>query len=188
MKNTTGAPSGSRLRLLAAARTLIARNGVNGTSLQMIADELGVTKAAVYHQFRSKDEIVLAVMTPAALQLAALAERAEARPTLGEAFDEAIDGLVELILDNREYAAAIQRDPEVVRILGTHEPFRAVTARVNELLIGAHPSDEDRVALSVTGGGLLFTGMDAALADIDRETMRGVLLRIARASLRRPAD
>ena len=26
----------------------------------MIADELGVTKAAVYHQYKTKDEIVLA--------------------------------------------------------------------------------------------------------------------------------
>ena len=34
---------------------------MNGTSLQMIADAMGVTKAAVYHQFHTKEEIVLAV-------------------------------------------------------------------------------------------------------------------------------
>ena len=35
-------------------------HGSGGTSLQMIADAIGVTKAAVYHQYRTKDEIILA--------------------------------------------------------------------------------------------------------------------------------
>ena len=43
-----------------AALELFARNGVGGTSLRMIADELGVTKAAVYHQYNTKDEIIYA--------------------------------------------------------------------------------------------------------------------------------
>jgi AcrR family transcriptional regulator len=30
---------------------------VSGTSLQMIAGAMGVTKAAVYHQFKTKEEI-----------------------------------------------------------------------------------------------------------------------------------
>ena len=38
-----------------AALELFARRGVSGTSLQDIADHLGVTKAAVYYQFRSKE-------------------------------------------------------------------------------------------------------------------------------------
>ncbi len=41
------APSAAQARIIAAASTLFARHGVGGTSLQMIADEIGVTKAAV---------------------------------------------------------------------------------------------------------------------------------------------
>jgi predicted DNA-binding protein YlxM (UPF0122 family) len=37
---------------------LFGQYGVSGTSLQMIAEHIGVTKAAVYHQFRTKEEIV----------------------------------------------------------------------------------------------------------------------------------
>ncbi|PRC50878.1 TetR family transcriptional regulator, partial [Mycobacterium sp. ITM-2017-0098] len=36
-------------------------HGVSGTSLQMIADAMGVTKAAVYRQFKTKEEIVIAI-------------------------------------------------------------------------------------------------------------------------------
>jgi AcrR family transcriptional regulator len=53
--------SAAQHRVLDAALTLIADHGVGGTSLQMIADEIGVTKAAVYHQFRTKEEIVIAL-------------------------------------------------------------------------------------------------------------------------------
>ena len=47
--------------MLDAALALFAEHGVSGTSLQMIADAVGITKAAVYHQFRTKEQIVLAV-------------------------------------------------------------------------------------------------------------------------------
>ena len=52
--------SAAQTRIVTAALALFAEHGVNGTSLQMIADAIGVTKAAVYHQFKTKDEIVLA--------------------------------------------------------------------------------------------------------------------------------
>ncbi|WP_218021194.1 helix-turn-helix domain-containing protein [Nocardia mikamii] len=40
-------------RIIVAAFELFARHGVGATSLQMLADYIGVTKAAVYHQFKS---------------------------------------------------------------------------------------------------------------------------------------
>ncbi|NUR16364.1 MAG: helix-turn-helix transcriptional regulator, partial [Dermatophilaceae bacterium] len=49
-----------RRRVIDAAVELFAEHGVSGTSLQMIADHLGVTKAAVYYQFHAKEDIVLA--------------------------------------------------------------------------------------------------------------------------------
>ena len=54
-------PSAAQTRIIEAALREFARNGVGGTSLQMIADDIGVTKAAVYHQYKTKDEIVRAV-------------------------------------------------------------------------------------------------------------------------------
>ena len=51
----------AQTRIIEAALVLFAEHGISGTSLQMIADAIGVTKAAVYHQYNTKDEIVLAV-------------------------------------------------------------------------------------------------------------------------------
>ena len=66
---------------MTAALALFAENGVGGTSLQMIADAIGVTKAAVYHQFKTKEEIVVAAVEVelARLEPALDAAEAEAR-------------------------------------------------------------------------------------------------------------
>jgi AcrR family transcriptional regulator len=69
----------AQIRVITAALELFGRHGVGGTSLQMIADEIGVTKAAVYHQYRTKNEIVLAAAESELAILEGVVERAEAQ-------------------------------------------------------------------------------------------------------------
>ena len=55
MRETTG---GTRQRIQAVALELFTEQGYEKTSLREIAERLGVTKAALYYHFKSKDEIV----------------------------------------------------------------------------------------------------------------------------------
>lgn len=66
---------GGRERLLTAAADLFRTHSLAGTSLQMIADRLGVSKPAIYHHFRSRDEIVVTLMEPALSDATAALER-----------------------------------------------------------------------------------------------------------------
>jgi AcrR family transcriptional regulator len=50
-------PSGTRVRALSTALELFSRDGYDAVSMREIAEELGVTKAALYHHFTSKEEI-----------------------------------------------------------------------------------------------------------------------------------
>lgn len=171
------APRGEgRSRLLEAALTLFAQHGVNGTSLQMIADSLGVTKAAVYHLFNSKSEIVLAVAAPALAQMEHVTAEAEKGSDAQERFELALAGLVDLVLDNRLFSAAMQRDPQVGRELEEATEFRSLASRIDVLLIGAEPSSEARAALALAGGGLLVSAVNPSLEGIPRETLRGVFI------------
>ncbi|MCY7774876.1 TetR/AcrR family transcriptional regulator, partial [Bacillus licheniformis] len=43
--------------IVEAAFTLIARHGLKGTSLSMIASEVGISKPAIYYYFPSKEEL-----------------------------------------------------------------------------------------------------------------------------------
>jgi TetR/AcrR family transcriptional regulator len=54
-------PSDVRSRTLATATRLFAAHGFEGTSLQAIADGVGVSKPAVLHHFSSKEELRRAV-------------------------------------------------------------------------------------------------------------------------------
>jgi AcrR family transcriptional regulator len=69
----------AQTRVMDAALKLIAERGVSGTSLQMIADEMGVTKAAVYRQFKTKEEIVIAITEREMSRLEDAVEAAEAQ-------------------------------------------------------------------------------------------------------------
>lgn len=49
--------SGRQDQIIEVARRLFARHGYRGTSLSMIAAEVNVSKAALYHHFPNKDEL-----------------------------------------------------------------------------------------------------------------------------------
>ena len=48
-------------RILDIALDLFTEKGFDGTSLREIAEKLGVTKAALYYHFASKDDILMAL-------------------------------------------------------------------------------------------------------------------------------
>ena len=54
----------TRQQILETAERLFADQGYDATSLQMIADEMGLTKAAVYYHFPAKVDIRHEIMSP----------------------------------------------------------------------------------------------------------------------------
>ena len=52
----------TRSQLQSVALELFAEKGYDATSLREIAENLGITKAAVYYHFRSKDEILASLI------------------------------------------------------------------------------------------------------------------------------
>jgi Transcriptional regulator len=54
-------PASLRLEVLTQAKRLFLKYGYSGASIAMIAEELGVTKAALYYHFPDKESLFLAV-------------------------------------------------------------------------------------------------------------------------------
>ena len=106
------APSAAQARIIGAALELFATHGVGGTSLQMIADSIGVTKAAVYHQFNSKADIVLAAAEAELARLEEVMDAAEADPSRRR--DALVTGMVELAVVHRRTSSTILNDPVIV--------------------------------------------------------------------------
>ena len=174
----------ARTRIVDAALVLFAERGISGTSLQMIADALGVTKAAVYHQYNTKDEIVLAVaqVVLAGLETAVIAAEAErSRPRAREVL---IMAMIDLAVEQRRMAGILQRDPVMLRFLQSHAPFRRVMARVNHLLMGASSNAGARVQAATLAAAIAGAVIHPLVLDLDDATLRSQLLRQLRKILR----
>lgn len=168
------APRGQgRDRVVAAALELFSERGVSGTSLQMIADRLGIGKAAVYYQFKTKEGIIEAVLAPAFEQMRSIITDAEASESQQEV---AIAGLCSLVIAQREVVAALSHDPEVRRFLETHGEAAELILQLGRMLRRPEPDARRRIAVSLFGGGIASVGIDPALADIDDEALRSELI------------
>jgi len=70
----------TRTRIQQVALELFTENGYEATSLREIAERLGVTKAALYYHFKTKDEILDSLVNDRVERVAELIEWAQAQP------------------------------------------------------------------------------------------------------------
>jgi AcrR family transcriptional regulator len=167
-------------RIVDAALLLFGEHGISGTSLQMIADAIGVTKAAVYHQYNTKDEIVLAVAEVVLAGLESAVAAAEAERSRARAREVLIAGMIDLAVDRRRMASVLQRDPVMLRFPEDHAPFRRVRERVNRTLMGAPFDARARVRAAALASAIAGSVLHPLALDLDDATLRAELLRQCR--------
>ncbi|NKZ14383.1 TetR/AcrR family transcriptional regulator [Mycolicibacterium septicum DSM 44393] len=178
--------SAAQTRILDAALELIAEHGVSGTSLQMIADALGVTKAAVYHQFKTKEAIVIALTERELGQLEDALEAAEAEGSPTRAREVLLTRVIDMAVSRRRAASTLQFDPVVVRLLAEHEPFQQFIDRLYAAMLGDQSGDGARVHAAVLSGVISVAVMHPLVTDVDDDTLRAELLQTMRRVLGLP--
>jgi len=161
----------TRERLLAAAAELIGRHGYAGTSLQMIADRLGFRKGAIYHHFRTRDEILEALIGPVLDALADIVTDAEAQPSVAARAERMISGYAELAAENRAMVSILRGDPAVLEFIRSRPRWSGLINRQMKLLTAAHPGPGGRVRAI-----MVLAGMSAA-ADPAVQNPPGIDLR-----------
>jgi AcrR family transcriptional regulator len=172
--------SPAQTRILDAATELFAEHGVGATSYGMIADALGVTKGAVYHQFKTKDEITIAVAEVELAKLEDALEAAEAQDSPDRGRELLLERIVDHAVEHRHAATTLQFDPVLVRLLSDHQPFQQFIERLYGMLVGgdAGPGAQVRLAaLTCVVGG---TVAHPLVADIDDDTLRKQLVDLVR--------
>jgi len=114
---TTSGATDTRQRLIDIAVRLFTRHSFAGTSLQMIADEIGFTKAAVYHHFHTREELLGAVVEPLVRELERIIETAEALRSRPARAEHMLSGYVDLVVRNRGLMSVLAGDPGVIDML-----------------------------------------------------------------------
>ena len=171
--------SPAQRRTIAAALDLFADHGVGGTSLQMIADTVGVTKAAIYHQFKTKEAIVLAVAEVELVLLEDALAEAEALPREAGRF-HLLERVVDVAIERRRWVNALQGDPVMIRLLGEHEPFVDLMNRVYSLLLDEQADDASLMRTAIVSAAIGAAIVHPIVAHFDDETMRAELLHVLR--------
>jgi len=177
---TQPTPSAAQARIISAALEIFARNGVGGTSLQMIADTIGVTKAAIYHQYNTKDKIVLAAAEAELARVEAVVDAAEAEPSRTQARETLVTGMVDLAVAHRRTMGTILNDPVIVRFFAEHKSFRQVMDRMSRVLMGDQVGHEARVSTAMLTATISGTVTHPLVAGLDDETLRSQLRQLAR--------
>ena len=147
----------------------------------MIADDIGVTKAAVYHQYKTKDEIVRAVAGAEFDRLETVLDVAESE------VDEDRAREVALTDDHRRprrRSAAVSNntiltDPPVGRLFAWDQRPVDVVKRLNRPTIGPHAEPDSEIATVMLTAAISGAVMHPMVIRRDDETLRTQLRTLA---------
>jgi AcrR family transcriptional regulator len=178
---TTPAAPDTRQRLIDIAVGLFTRHSFAGTSLQMIADELGVTKAAVYHYFHTREELLAAVVQPLTDQLQTIIETAEAQRSRHARAEHMLTGYVDLAVHNQALMSVLAGDPGVVDMLRAGDLGGLIDRQI-KLLADLEPGPGGMVKAAMVLAGIAGAA-GPRLLRLDDDTFRRHLLEAGRRTL-----
>lgn len=160
----------TRARIVETALQLIADHGFSATSTREISERLGFTKAALYYHFRTKEDLLAAIVAPAMEDLAALVERSAGAGTPAER-RHLVEGYVDLVATHVDLIRVLANDP-AARSSGVLSAAEPLYRRFTRALSGsATPVLEQRVKVRCALGAIHMAFLRAD-PDEDRAILR----------------
>jgi len=173
----------TRARIQQVALELFAEQGYERTSLREIAERLGVTKAALYYHFKSKEDIVRSFTEDYFAELDALLDWAKDRPRDDETRRELLDRYVGIVLaSNAVFRFLEQNRASVQSMEAGKERFARVRVRIDalvEVLVGPDAPLRDRVRATTAVLSVGATCMFFLDQVDDRDKLRAIVLEMA---------
>ncbi len=173
-------PLSTRERILDVALDLFIEKGFDKTSLREIAEQLGVTKAALYYHFASKEDILMALhLRLHEFGLDALNELSEEEATPAR-WADLLDKIVDQMLAHRKIFLLHQRNEAAFEALHREEhdaQHQDLQASVQRMLSDEGLSVRDRVRMAASFGAVLggiFMSGDA-FADVPSSELSDIL-------------
>ncbi len=151
----SGRRSDTRARIQQVALELFAEQGYERTSLREIAERLGVTKAALYYHFKSKEDIVRSFTEDHFGRLDALIAWGRDQPRTAGTGHEILDRYITILLDGSEVFLFLERNQASLGSPdGGKTRFEQFRPRLNALVEiitgpGAAPRSRVRAAAAI---------------------------------------
>ena len=158
----------TRDRLLAVALELFSARGYEGTSIRDIAEQMEMTKAAVFYHFPAKEDLLAAILGPAMARVGRVLE--EHSPINGaKERREFVTALVDVVAEVGPQVVMMLSDPAA----GSH--VRALTgeagmsSRVGRALLGSEATDPKIAAADRIRAACAVASLPAGVAAWRRE-------------------
>ncbi len=178
----TGSQSATRDRIQGVARELFSQKGVQRTSLQDIADRLGITKPALYYHFDSREDLVRSILQPfveegEAFVLAHEKRRGSRRATPREL----LEGFFDFHYKHRADLVLVVSELTTLADLGLIDRMLAWRERLTKLMFGSRATLQQSTRAVIALGGL----QDCCLQfpDVDHDRLRKATVDGAMAAL-----
>ena len=137
------------------ARELFTQKGVQRTSLQDIADRLGITKPALYHHFRSRDDLVRSIIAPLIDEGEEFVAAHERRRKANRAAPrELLEGYFDFHYRHRADLVLVVAELTTVADLGLIDAMLGWRDRLSRLVFGRAPSLEQSTRAVIAFGGM----------------------------------
>ena len=173
----------TRSRVQKVALELFAEQGYEKTSLREIAERLGVTKAALYYHFKSKEDIVHSFTDDYFAELDALVDWAREQPRDDEARLAILDRYVGIVLASKEVFRFLEQNRASVQAMESgKDRFARVRVRLDALvdvLVGAEAPLRARVRATTAIMSVGATCMFFLPQVDDRDKLRAIVLEMA---------
>ncbi|HEV2634640.1 MAG TPA: TetR/AcrR family transcriptional regulator [Actinocrinis sp.] len=140
----------TRRRILDSAADAFAAHGYSGASMRDIAEGLGITKAALYYHFASKEDLLDGLVHPV---MQAMADFVETAQTGDLTVEQILSGFIDLTVDSVPALFPLMVDPGARTAIKARYDFQGLTGRI-EAALAAGGSPECRLRAQFVLGGI----------------------------------
>jgi AcrR family transcriptional regulator len=185
----------TRARIQQVALELFAEQGYERTALREIAERLGVTKAALYYHFKSKEDIVRSFTEDYFARIDALVDWGREQPPGARTAQELLSRYITIVMESGEVFRFLERNQATIH--GTEDgkhrftQFRPRLKALMEIITGPDASPRARIraaaAIFAVSTSCMFFMKDAPEAELDailpvppsQEELREIVLEFA---------
>ncbi len=170
----------TRARIQQVAVELFTENGYDGTSLREIAERLGVTKAALYYHFKSKEDIIGSLVEDYQAQMDALIGWAREHPGNAETRREILDRYMHIVVQRSQVFRMLHQNQAALNTMAEAlRTLKNAPLALADQLAGPDASLRERARAMMALGSISVGWMFLADQVADREELSQIVSGIA---------
>ena len=142
----------TRAEIQGVALDLFGRQGYEKTSLREIAERLDITKAALYYHFRSKEDLLRALVEPLQRDMEGFLAGVEA--AVGTTPEEVLGAYFDICVRHGPLVGALLNDLASLNRIGLVEDIMGWRNRLDAVIVGRDAGMPARMGAVIALGGL----------------------------------